>query len=259
MIIILWYYCFCNILATVFIQWKCDNLITVLQIKWTEAKLKCLSCFVILKRNVTPETRKTNIRNLIQISLSLSFILVWVYVCPYMYLTLSCCDIWISPLGINKGLSHLILSYFTPRTAWSSRQPDCVCLQVFHCDPVHPAPSVAATAAGWLQEPAVCVCVCPSSQLWGEWEVFSTEVSSTWASSGQHQQPGQATQLILWPISPRLPIVALRKNPPQILWHCSSVCSVPCIPRVHWRWSLVIHSLAVPTFPQHAPLIYYIP
>lgn len=42
--------------------------------------------------------------------------------------------------------------YFIPR-------PDCVGLQVFHCDPVHPALSVAAAAAGRLQEPAVRVCM----------------------------------------------------------------------------------------------------
>lgn len=99
-----------------------------------------------------------------------------------------------------------------------------------------------------------CVCVCPSSQLWGEWEVFSTKVSSTWASSGQDQQPDQATQLILWTISPRLSIVVLSKNPPQILLHRSSVCNAQCIPQVHMRCSAVIHALG-PTLPEPAPLI----
>ncbi len=36
------------------------------------------------------------------------FILVRVHVCLNMYLTLSCCDTQISPLGINKGLSYLV-------------------------------------------------------------------------------------------------------------------------------------------------------
>ncbi len=42
--------------------------------------------------------------------LSLSFILVGVHICLNMYLTLSCCDTRISPPGINKGLSYLILT-----------------------------------------------------------------------------------------------------------------------------------------------------
>lgn len=120
----------------------------------------------------------------------------------------------------------------------------CFCLQVFHCDPLRVALSVAAAAAGRLQEPAVCVCVCPSSQLWGEWEVFSTIVSSTWASSGQHRQPDQATQLILWTISPRLSIVVIRKNPPRIFLHCSSVWNVRCIPLANLRLSVIIHPVA---------------
>ncbi len=47
---------------------------------------------------------------IIYYNLSLSFVLVGVHVCLNMYLTLSCCDTRISPLGINEGLSYLILS-----------------------------------------------------------------------------------------------------------------------------------------------------
>lgn len=53
-----------------------------------------------------------------------------------------------------------------------------------------------AAAAAPRPGPAVCAHARVASQLWGEWGIFSTVVSSTWASSGQDQQPDQATQRI---------------------------------------------------------------